>query len=105
MNITNGIKTLRDLAQRFGNSLTVVRVRGEFTKDLIDLLRAGADDLVLADQNEEAANILALQTRQQLAYQSLSIGGAAGVGHGVLDAGSLGPTAHAGDQRPARATR
>ena len=72
-NVSEGIKTLRELEQRFGKSLNVVSIREELTKGLVNLLQAGANDLVLADQNEEAANIVALQTRQKLAYQSLSI--------------------------------
>ena len=40
---------------------------------MIDVLETGSDDLVLADMNEESANYLALQTRQQLAINSLSL--------------------------------
>ena len=36
-------------------------------------LEEGADNLTLADMNEESANMLALQTRQQLAINSLSL--------------------------------
>jgi flagellin-like hook-associated protein FlgL len=36
-------------------------------------LKTGAHDLVAADSNEEAANLIALQTRQQMATTSLSI--------------------------------
>ena len=39
-------------------------MRQEFTKSLINTLETGADNLVLADTNEEGANMLALQTRQ-----------------------------------------
>jgi flagellin-like hook-associated protein FlgL len=40
---------------------------------MINTLKGGADGLTLADQNEEAANLLALQTRQQLGVQALSL--------------------------------
>lgn len=71
--VTAAINTIRTTAQTFGASLTTVRVREDFTKDLANTLRAGADGLVLADQNEEAAKLLALQTTQQLGIQALSL--------------------------------
>ncbi len=43
------------------------------TKDLVGVREGGAGDLTLADTNEEAANLLALQTRQSLAQSSLSL--------------------------------
>ena len=67
------IKTLRDQATTFGNNLSVVENRENFTTNLINTLQAGADKLTLADMNEEGANMLALQTRQQLATNSLSL--------------------------------
>ena len=45
----------------------------DFTKNLINTLQTGADNLVLADTNEEGANMLALQTRQQLSTTALSL--------------------------------
>ena len=36
-------------------------------------MKMGADNLVVADLNEEGANLLALQTRQQLSTQALSL--------------------------------
>ena len=47
--------------------------RQDFTKSMINTLQTGADNLVLADTNEEAANMLALQTRQQLSQTALSL--------------------------------
>ena len=43
-----------------------------FTKNIVDTLSSGADSLTLADTNAEAANVLALQTRQQLSQSALS---------------------------------
>jgi flagellin-like hook-associated protein FlgL len=65
--------TLRTQASTFGSNLSVVQNRQDFTKNLINTLRSGADNLVLADTNEEGANLLALQTRQQLASTALSL--------------------------------
>ena len=58
---------------RLATNLNVVNVRQDFTDGLINTLEAGADDLVLADTEEEGANLTALQTRQQLATQTLAI--------------------------------
>jgi flagellin len=64
---------LRTQAQRFGSNLSIVQTRQDFTKNLISVLQTGADNLVLADTNEEGANMLALQTRQQLSSVALSL--------------------------------
>ena len=40
---------------------------------MIDILEEGADKLTLADMNEASAEYLVLQTRQQLAVNSLSL--------------------------------
>lgn len=67
------INTLRDMASEFGNNYSIVQTRQDFTENLINVLEEGADNLTLADMNEESANMLALQTRQQLAINSLSL--------------------------------
>jgi flagellin len=67
------LNDLRTSAATLGTNLSLVQVREEFTKDMINTLKAGADDLTLADENQEAANLLALQTRQQLGIQALSL--------------------------------
>ncbi len=67
------LKTLRTQASAFGANLTTVQTRQDFTKNLINTLETGADNLVLADTNEEGANMLALQTRQQLSTTALSL--------------------------------
>jgi flagellin-like hook-associated protein FlgL len=64
---------LRSQASAFGSNLSIVQNRTEFTKSMINTLQTGADSLVLADSNEEAANLLALQTRQQLSTTALSL--------------------------------
>ena len=65
--------TLRAQASKFGSNLSVVETRQDFTKNLINVLETGAANLTLADTNEEGANLLALQTRQQLSSTSLSL--------------------------------
>ncbi|MES1155938.1 MAG: flagellin, partial [Pseudorhodoplanes sp.] len=71
--VDNALKTLRTQASAFGANLTTVQTRQDFTKNLINTLQTGADNLVLADTNEEGANMLALQTRQQLSTTALSL--------------------------------
>ena len=71
--VEDAINTLRDMASEFGNNYSVVQTREDFTESLINVLEEGSDKLVLADMNEESANMLALQTRQQLAINSLSL--------------------------------
>lgn len=66
-------KTLRTQASTFGANLSVVQNRQDFTKNMINVLEGGAGALTLADTNVEAANLLALQTRQSLAQTSLSL--------------------------------
>ena len=68
-----GIDTLRTQASKFGSNLSVVETRQDFTKNMINVLETGAANLTLADTNEEAANLLALQTRQQLSSTALSL--------------------------------
>ncbi len=62
--IDTALRTLRTQAATFGTKLGTVETRQNFTKSLIQTLETGADNLVLADTNEEGANMLALQTRQ-----------------------------------------
>ncbi len=72
-NLTSAVDKLRSQASTFGSNLSVVQARQEFTRDFIDTLETGADQLVLADQNEEAAKLLTLNTRQQLSQTALSL--------------------------------
>ena len=71
--IEDAITELRTMASDFGNNYSIVQSREDFTDNLINVLTEGADKLTLADMNEESANMLALQTRQQLAINSLSL--------------------------------
>lgn len=72
-NLTNALTTLRSQSQTLSSQLQTVQVRQDFTKAMINTLNTGADGLTLADSNEEGANLLALQTRQQLSTTALSL--------------------------------
>lgn len=65
--------TLRAQSSTFGGNLSVVQNRQDFTTNLINTLQTGAAGLTLADTNTEGANLLALQTRQQLSITALSL--------------------------------
>jgi flagellin len=71
--ITVALATLRTQSKAFGSSLSTVQARQDFTRSMINTLTTGADNLTLADANEEGANLLALQTRQQLSTTALSL--------------------------------
>jgi flagellin-like hook-associated protein FlgL len=71
-NLKNSLNTLRSQASVFATHLDIVTTRQDFTKSLISALNAASDSLTAADTNEEGANLLALQTRQQLSSTALS---------------------------------
>lgn len=71
--LTAALTTLRSESQTLGSSLSVVQIRQDFTKATINTLQTGSSDLTLADSNQEGANLLALQTRQQLSTTALSL--------------------------------
>ena len=71
--LTGALTSLKSLSSTFGANLSVVQTRQDFTKDMANVLTTGADSLVNADLNQEAASLLALQTRQQLSQQALSL--------------------------------
>ena len=71
--IDSALVTVRDASQEFGTNASMLQIRADFTTNIINTLKGGASDLVNADLNEESANLLSLQTRQQLGTISLSI--------------------------------
>ena len=71
--LEEAINSLRGFASQFGNYYSIITTRQDFTENLINVLEEGADKLTLADMNQESANMLALQTSQQLAVNSLSL--------------------------------
>ncbi|MBX7199703.1 MAG: flagellin [Rhodospirillaceae bacterium] len=71
--IDSALVTVRQASQQFGTNAALLSIRADFTTNLINTLKGGASELVNADLNEESANLLSLQTRQQLGTISLSI--------------------------------
>lgn len=69
----DALTTLRSQASTFGADLSTLGTRETFAKSLANTLEGAAADLTIADTNEESAKLLALQTRQQLAFAALSI--------------------------------
>ncbi len=67
------LNSVRSFGSSLANNLSIIQTRQTFTEATINTLKAGADDLTVADQNEEGANLLALQTRQTLGVTSLSL--------------------------------
>ena len=65
--------TLRGEASSLGSNLSIVQIRQDFNKNLINVLQTGASNLTLADPNEEAANSQALSTRQSIAVSALAL--------------------------------
>ncbi|MGY4513748.1 DUF1522 domain-containing protein [Bradyrhizobium sp. USDA 3650] len=65
--------TLRSEGSSLGSNLSIVQVRQDFSKNLINVLQTGSANLTLADTNEEAANSQALSTRQSIAVSALSL--------------------------------
>jgi flagellin len=71
--LNNVSTTLRSEASSLGSNLSIVQIRQDFSKNLIDVLQTGASNLTLADTNEEAANSQALSTRQSIAVSALAL--------------------------------
>lgn len=71
--VKGALNSVRSQASSFGSNLSIVQNRQDFTKAMINTLETGAGNLTLADMNQEAANMMALQTRQSLASSTLSM--------------------------------
>ena len=65
--------TLRAESSALGSNLSIVQIRQDFNKSLVNVLQTGASNLVLADPNQEAANSQALSTRQSIAVSALAL--------------------------------
>jgi flagellin len=65
--------SLRTEASSLGSNLSIVQIRQDFSKNLINVLQTGSSNLTLADTNEEAANSQALSTRQSIAVSALAL--------------------------------
>jgi flagellin len=71
--LTAASTTLRGEASNLGSNLSIVQIRQDFNKNLINVLQTGASNLTLADANQEAANSQALSTRQSIAVSALAL--------------------------------
>ena len=75
INIRKAIDKVRDFGTQLAAELAIIQTRQDFTRNFINNYRAGATDLVIADQNEEGANLLAGQTRLALSTEALNLAG------------------------------
>jgi flagellin-like hook-associated protein FlgL len=71
--LSNANTTLQTEASTLGSNLSIVQIRQDFSKNLINVLQTGASNLTIADPNEEAANSQALATRQSIAVSALAL--------------------------------
>lgn len=75
--LDGALRTLRSQASSLGSNVALLQTRLDFTSQYVNTLEEGSGKLTLADINQEGANLLALQTRQQLGITSLSFAGQA----------------------------
>jgi flagellin-like hook-associated protein FlgL len=73
LSLQSALGQVSSQASNFGSNLSIVQNRQDFTNNMVNTLQTGAEDLTIADTNEEGANMLALQTRQQLSIEALSL--------------------------------
>jgi flagellin-like hook-associated protein FlgL len=71
--INSAITAVRAQTETFGTNSSTIQTRQSFEQNMINTLQTGASNLVLADQNQESANLLTEQTQQQLEISALSI--------------------------------
>ncbi len=71
--VNAAISTLRANSATLTTNVSLITIRSDFSDQMSGVLNQGADNLTVADQNEEGANMLALQTRQQLGVISLNL--------------------------------
>lgn len=71
--LNNALTKLNQESSELSTNLSIMTTRNTFLSDMVGTLTEGADKLVSADQNEEGANMLMLQTRTSLATTALSL--------------------------------
>jgi len=71
--LNTAIATLQTKASELSANLSTLTTRQTFISEMVNTLVVGATKLTEADTNEEGANLLALQTKQQLGTTALSI--------------------------------
>jgi len=73
INIRKAIAEVRDYGSKLASDLSIIQTRQDFSRSVINTFKSGAEDLTVADQNEEGANLLAAQTRLDLSTTALSL--------------------------------
>lgn len=73
--LDKAISQLQGISSTLGTNVAILQARSTFSASYANTLSTGSDKLTLADLNTEAANSQALQLRQQLGIQSLSVAG------------------------------
>ncbi|MGE5545701.1 MAG: flagellin [Solirubrobacterales bacterium] len=73
--LDSAVTSVRSSTKTLGTNVALLQTRLDFTKQYVNNLKEGSDKLTLADLNEEGANLVSLQTRQQLGIQALSFAG------------------------------
>jgi flagellin-like hook-associated protein FlgL len=73
--LDSAISTLRSAAASLGSNVTFLQTRLDFSKEYVRIMDDGVGKLTLSDINEEGANLVSLQTRQQLGLQALAFAG------------------------------
>ena len=71
--VATAINSLQAKSAAIATQASVVDIRMAFTKDTARINNDASDNLLVADINEEGANLSSLQTKQQLAVQALSL--------------------------------
>jgi flagellin len=71
--INAAITSVQTQTETFGTNSGVIGTRQTFETAMINTLQTGASNLVVADQNQESADLLTEQTQQQLEISALSI--------------------------------
>lgn len=68
-----GLSEMTDAATDLGSTKSRIGLQQDFVKNLMDAIDRGVGQLVDADMNEESVKLQALQVKQQLGIQALSI--------------------------------
>ena len=71
--VDTAISSMTDTASSLGAAKARIGIQQDFVKSLMDAVNRGVGQLVDADMNEESTKLQALQVKQQLGIQSLSI--------------------------------
>jgi len=71
--LNSALGTLRSQSGTLAANLAILSTRQQFITNMVNTLAEGATKLTVADTNEEGANMLLLQTRQQLGTTALSL--------------------------------